>query len=81
MRTLEAGLARLRGDAEANQKGRAREGGGCAAPPVAKPEPARAASPMLYPLVGFGALLAAADRGRGMASEEEGRSAPPAGGI
>jgi hypothetical protein len=57
VRTLEASLARLRSDAEANQKRTL-----TAAVPVAvaKPEPARAASPMLYPLVGFGALLAAA---------------------
>ena len=56
VRTLEASLARLRGDAETNQKRTV------AAVPVAvaKPEPARGASPMLYPLIGFGALLAAA---------------------
>jgi len=69
VRSLEATLARLRNETgEANQKR-----SGTAAPvaaatatalafaaPAAKPEPQRAASPMLYPLVGFGALLAVA---------------------
>ena len=67
VRTLELALARLRSDAEASQKvaGVAVKAPVAAAPaavpaPVAKPESARAASPMLYPLVGLGALLAAA---------------------
>ena len=69
VRSLEASLARLRNEAsEANQK---RAVVAATAPavaatalaiaaPVARPEPQRAASPMLYPLVGFGALLAVA---------------------
>jgi len=67
VRTLEVALARLRSEAEASQKvaGVAVKATVAAAPAavptaVAKPESARAASPMLYPLVGLGALLSAA---------------------
>jgi hypothetical protein len=69
VRSLEASLARLRNEAaEANQQRTVAAASAPAAAatalaiaaPVAKPEPQRAASPMLYPLVGFGALLAVA---------------------
>ena len=56
VRTLEAGLARLRSESEANQK-RAAAAVQAAVPKI---EPERAASPMLYPLVGFGGLLVVA---------------------
>ena len=69
VRSLEASLARLRNEAaEANQQRTVAAASAPAAAatalaiaaPVAKPEPQRAASPMLYPLVGFGALLVVA---------------------
>ena len=56
VRTLEAGLARLRSESDANQK-RAAAAVQAAVPKI---EPERAASPMLYPLVGFGGLLVVA---------------------
>ena len=56
VRTLEAGLARLRSEAESNQKRAA----AAVAAVVPKAEAEHAASPMLYPLVGFGGLLVAA---------------------